>query len=78
MSAFEQLRDAMASALNVDASAIHPKTAHGSLAAWDSTGHIHVMVALEDAFGIHMEVEDFSRLTSVSAILDYLKGQGIE
>jgi acyl carrier protein len=40
-------------------------------------GQIHLMVALEDSFGIHLEVEDFARLTSVPAILDHLARQGI-
>ena len=78
MSAFEQLRDAMASALNVDAGMIQPSSAYGEFAAWDSMGHIHLMVALEDTFGVRLEVEDFSKLTSVGAMLDYLKGQGID
>ena len=78
MSAFEQLREAMASALNVDANMIKHNAAYGYLAAWDSMGHIHLMVALEDTFDIHLEVEDFSKLTSVTAMLDYLKSHGIE
>jgi acyl carrier protein len=78
MTAFERLQDAMASALNVDPAMIRRDAAASDLAAWDSMGHIHLMVALEDAFGIQLEVEDFGRLTSVPAILDHLKNLGIE
>lgn len=77
MSAFEQLQEIMAAALNVGADTITPKSAQGDFAAWDSLGHVHLMVALEDAFGIELEVEDFAKLGSVEAILDYLKRQGI-
>ncbi len=78
MNAFEQLRDAMATALKVNTGTITPKSAQGDFAAWDSMGHVHLMVALEDAFGIALEIEDFMNLTSVQSILDYLKSQGIE
>ena len=78
MSAFEQLQEVMASALNVDASTITQASAQGDFAAWDSLGHVHLMVALEDAFAIELQIEDFAKLGSVRAILDYLKSQGIE
>ena len=34
------------------------------------------MMALEQTFDVQLEVEDFPRLTSVPAILDYLKHAG--
>jgi acyl carrier protein len=36
------------------------------------------MMALEQTFGVMLEVEDFPRLNSVPAILQYLAQQGIE
>jgi acyl carrier protein len=68
----------MATALKVTPATITPKSAQGDFPAWDSMGHVQLMVALEDAFGIALEVEDFMNLTSVQAILDHLKTQGIE
>lgn len=78
MSAFEQLQNVMASALNVSADSITRASAQGDFAAWDSLGHVHLMVALEDSFAVELQIEDFSQLGSVRAILDYLKSQGIE
>ena len=78
MSTFEQLQEVMAPALNVSADTITPASAQSNLAAWDSLGHVNLMVALEDAFGIELQIEDFSKLGSVRAILEYLKSQGIE
>jgi acyl carrier protein len=77
MNAFERLREIVASTLNVDAAMVRTTSTQGDLAAWDSMGHIHLMVALEEAFGIHLEVEDFGRLTSVPAILDHLAQQRV-
>ncbi len=78
MSTFEQLQEVMAPALNVSADTITPTSAQSNLAAWDSLGHVNLMVALEDAFGIELQIEDFSKLGSVRAILEYLKSQGVE
>jgi acyl carrier protein len=36
------------------------------------------MMALEQTFGIYLDVEDFAKLVSVPTILQYLKDQGIE
>jgi acyl carrier protein len=36
------------------------------------------MMALEQTFGVFLEVEDFPKLVSVPAMLQYLKAQGIE
>jgi len=78
MSAFEQLQNVMASALNISADTITQASVQGDIAAWDSLGHVHLMVALEDTFGVELQIEDFSKLGSVRAILDYLKSQGVE
>ena len=42
---------------------------------WDSLGHVHIMVALEQAFDLYMDVEDFAELENVPAILQYLASE---
>jgi len=44
---------------------------------WDSLGHVHIMVALEQAFDLYMDVDDFAELDSVPAILQYLKSENV-
>jgi acyl carrier protein len=79
MSLFEQLRDVVASTLKVPASRITEATKNEDLAAsWDSLGHVNLMMALEQTFGVFLDVEDFPKLTSVPAILQYLTDHGIE
>jgi acyl carrier protein len=38
---------------------------------------VHVMVALEQAFDLYMEVDDFAELNSVSAILKFLEAESV-
>jgi acyl carrier protein len=79
MSIFEQLQEVIASTLKVSGAKITETTKDEDLpAAWDSLGHVNLMMALEQTFGVFLDVEDFPKLTSVAAILQYLKGQGIE
>lgn len=72
MSAFAQLRDIMATALEIPLDAIRENSTMDDIAEWDSLGHVHIMVALEQAFDLYMDVEDFAELDSVPAILEFL------
>jgi acyl carrier protein len=78
MNVFERLQDAVATTLRVSAKDITETTGDGDLAAWDSLGHVNVMMTLEQTFDIVLDVEDFPKLNSIPAILEYLKGQGIQ
>jgi acyl carrier protein len=77
MNVFEQLRDALAMTLKVSPKDITETTKDEDIAAWDSLGHVNVMMTLEQTFDIVLDVEDFAKLKSVPAIIDYLKGHGI-
>jgi acyl carrier protein len=77
MTVFKRLQEALAATLRVPAKDITETTRHEDLAAWDSLGHVNVMMTLEQTFDIALEVEDFPRLDSVPAIIEHLKGQGI-
>ena len=76
MDTFAQLQETMALTLNVPAETIRETTTRDDLGSWDSLGHINLMVAIENTFDLTFEVEDFARLTSVSAILAYLNEHG--
>jgi len=78
MSAFDRLRGAMSATLKIPADTITDTTKDKDVAAWDSLGHVNLMMTLEQTFGVFLEVEDFAKLNSVPAILGYLRGQGIE
>lgn len=77
MSLFEQLQTTIATTLKVPAAKITETTKDEDIAAWDSLGHVHLIMALEQTFDIFLDVEDFPKLNSVPAIIEYLKEQGI-
>ena len=72
MSAFERLRKLMAATWDVAPETITSETAQPDLPCWDSLGHINLMLALEEEFGLSLEVDDMLEMTSVPAILDHL------
>jgi acyl carrier protein len=76
MTAFDRLRDTIATTLGVPADKIHEHTAQADVPSWDSLGHINLMVAIENTFDIVLEAEDFADLTSVPAILAHLNQPG--
>ncbi|MFO1428796.1 MAG: acyl carrier protein [Candidatus Competibacteraceae bacterium] len=78
MTIFEQLRDIIATTLKVPVEKITDSTKDEDLAAWDSLGHVNLMMALEQTFDILIEVEDFPTLNSVQGIVRYLAEHGIE
>jgi acyl carrier protein len=77
VSRFEQVRDAVATTLNVNPKTITQTTRQEDVGTWDSLGHVNLMVALEGVFGLELEPEDFPKLTSIPAILAYLQEQGL-
>lgn len=77
MNTFERLQDTIAQTLQVPASSIGLNTKATEIAAWDSLGHVNLMMSVEQTFDIQLDVEDFPTLTSVPAILAFLQARGI-
>ncbi len=75
MDLFTKVQSLIATTLKVPPSQITKQTADHDLPAWDSLAHVNLMTSLEQAFDLFLEVEDFSNLTSVPAILGYLEAQ---
>jgi acyl carrier protein len=63
----------LAEALQVEVGEITPDLAFGDLPAWDSMGHMEVMMRLEEQFGIEVSADTIASLTSVAAICSYLE-----
>ena len=72
MEHFDRLQNLMAGFFQVPESEITPRTKQDDLGTWDSLQHLSLMLALEQEFGVSLEVEDLSELTSVPSILKYL------
>jgi len=78
MNLFEKLQEIMATALELPTSAIKEESTMEDIEEWDSLGHVHIMVAIEQAFDLYMDVEDFAKLNSVPDILRYLKHENVD
>ena len=78
MSLFEQVRETIETALRVPPGKITERTRAEDIAAWDSIGQVNLVMAIEQTFNIYLDVEDFPKMSSVPAILAYLKEQGLE
>ena len=76
MDLFEKIQNVVASTLKVTPDKITRETSDKDLVAWDSLAHVNLMMGLEQTFDLFLEVEDFTQLTSVPAILKYLREQG--
>jgi len=62
----------------VDASVLNAEFVYQCVPAWDSVGHMGMIAALEEAFGIMMETEDIIEFGSYSIGIEKLKHYGID
>jgi acyl carrier protein len=58
-----------------DAARIDARVSAADLAAWDSLGHVRLILALEKRFGVQFADESVVNLVSVDAILAFLDGK---
>ncbi|MHB9107704.1 MAG: acyl carrier protein [Armatimonadota bacterium] len=72
MDNFTKLQEIIALTFGVPAEQVTPATARDDIPAWDSVGHLNLMLALEDAFGLTLDIEDMARLATIPAILEYM------
>ncbi len=77
MTLLDRVRQEVAATLNVPLASVTEQTAADNLPAWDSLGHVNLMMSIEQAFDIQLDVDDFPRLTSVSSIVQHLSQQGL-
>tara|TARA_R110001599_G_scaffold306696_1_gene513244 strand:+ start:325 stop:564 length:240 start_codon:yes stop_codon:yes gene_type:complete len=76
MSIYTQVQSVIAMTLKVAPDKVTATTTNEDLVAWDSLGHVNLMIALEQEFDVFLDVEDFPKLNSVPAIVQYLQDNG--
>ncbi len=67
----------VASVFGKNLAAITDATSPETLAEWDSLGHVTLAIELESIYGVSFGAEEMMALTSVKAIKDALRSQGI-
>ena len=51
------------------------ESSRDTILQWDSLKHIHLVMALEEEFGIEFDDEEVAALSSAKAILDSINGK---
>ena len=74
----EKLKEIIADQLSVDESEIELSTSFKDDLGADSLDLFELVMALEDEYNVEIPAEDLTDLTTVGAVMDYLKNKGVE
>ena len=74
----EKMKEMIADQLSVDEDKITLESNFKDDLDADSLDLFELVMALEEEYGIEMPSEELERLTTVGAIIDYLKAHGVE
>jgi len=69
----DRVRSMLAEAFEVPVDEIPADLEFGGIKQWDSMGHMEVMLRLEAGFGIELDTDLISRLTSIPEIVAYIE-----
>lgn len=67
------VKTVIAEALGIDRELVTDDLAYGDLPEWDSMGHMNVMMALEERYGIEITTDTIAELVNMPAIFAYVK-----
>ena len=73
MSMIDDVRRVIADTLNLSEDKIDQNSSSETIDAWDSLAQVNLMMAIEQTFDLELEVEDFMKLNSVSAIAGFIE-----
>ena len=74
----EKMQEIIAEQLNCDAESIKPETSFKDDLGADSLDLLELVMALEDEYSVEIPSEELQDLTTVGAVMDYLKNKGVE
>ena len=74
----EKMKEMVADQLNVDAADITAETSFKDDLGADSLDLFELVMALEEEYNVEIPSEDLEKLTTVGAVMDYLKSKGVE
>ena len=74
----EKMKEMVADQLNVDAAEITAETSFKDDLGADSLDLFELVMALEEEYNVEIPSEDLEKLTTVGAVMDYLKPKGVE
>ena len=74
----EKMKEIIAEQLSVDAETVTVASSFKEDLGADSLDLFELVMALEDEYSVEIPSEDLEKLTTVSAVMDYLKAKGVE
>lgn len=74
----EKIKEMVAEQLNVDAEGITEATSFKEDLGADSLDLFELVMALEEEYSVEIPSEELEKITTVGAVMDYLKAQGVE
>ena len=74
----EKMKEIIAEQLNCDAESITLETSFKEDLGADSLDLFELVMALEDEYSVEIPSEELQDLTTVGAVIDYLKTKGVE
>lgn len=75
---FEKIVEIIQEQLNLDGASITEETSFKDDLGADSLDLFELVMAFEEEYGIEIPSEDLEQLTTVGAVMEYIKGKGIE
>ena len=69
----EKLKKIMAETFKLDENALNEETKMSKVESWDSLSHLQLIAALEEAFGMEIDMDDMLAMTGYKEILEILK-----
>ena len=74
----EKMKEIIAEQLNCEAESIQLETSFKEDLGADSLDLFELVMALEDEYSVDIPSEELQELTTVGAVIDYLKTKGVE
>ncbi|QIL21508.1 acyl carrier protein [Thermomonas sp. HDW16] len=72
----DQIIATFARTLGIDASQVTDELRYNTIPQWDSIAHMSVVAALEEAFGIMIDMDDVIDMSSVGKAREILRKHG--
>ena len=69
----KSVEEIIAETFEIPADKIKDSSSKTTLADWDSMGHIHLMVALEDEYGLTISASEFANVHSVKELKAFVQ-----
>jgi acyl carrier protein len=74
----ERVKEIIAEQLNVDASEITEDSSFKDDLGADSLDLFELVMAFEEEYEIEIPAEDLEKITTVGAVIEYMKSKGVE